>query len=324
MVIADLIDKQNIIAVLTMIAVTGTLYTLAQPFLERDNLKSRMKSVSTEREKIRQRERARLAAEKEQQRISLRNKPKENVRHFVEKYNLKNLLSNEDTTNRLKQAGYRGQGPLYTYLIMRIIMPVLLLVVSIFYTMILLGDQVSQSQAVLISLGVAILGFFSPNIFIQNKITKRQQDIRRAWPDAMDLMLICVESGVSVEGAFKKVAEEIGVQSAALAEELSLTNAELSFLDDRTKAYTNLIDRTGLDAIKDTMLAMTQSERYGTPVGQALRVLADEVRLQRMQEAERKAAALPPKLTVPMITFFLPVLIVVIIMPAMMDVMKYM
>ncbi|WP_068311801.1 type II secretion system F family protein [Polycladidibacter hongkongensis] len=320
MTLADIASQQGLIAILTVLAVTGTIYTLAMPLLDRDDLKNRMKAVATEREQIRQRERARLAAEKEQTRVSLQNKPKDGLRDFVEKYNLRNLLADETTANKLRQAGYRGQGPLYTYLFMRLVMPLVLAAVAALYLFFVLAGTFPATQNWLIVFGITILGFFSPNIFISNKITNRQIGLRRAWPDAMDLMLICVESGISIEGAFKKVAEEIGVQSPALAEELSLTNAELSFLDDRTTAYMNFATRTGLSQIKDTVTALIQSERYGTPVGQALRVLADEGRLQRMQEAEKKAAALPPKLTVPMIVFFLPVLLAVILGPAMMQV----
>jgi tight adherence protein C len=151
-------------------------------------------------------------------------------------------------------------------------------------------------------------------------MAKRQQSIRRAWPDALDLMLICVESGMSLEMAFKKVAVEIGLQSPQLAEELVLTTAELSYLQERRKAYENLANRTGLDGVKAVCVALIQAERYGTPLGQALRVLAQENRDMRMAEAEKKAAALPPKLTVPMIIFFLPVLFAVIMGPAMIQI----
>jgi tight adherence protein C len=134
--------------------------------------------------------------------------------------------------------------------------------------------------------------------------------------------LICVESGMSVDAAFKKVGEEIGSQSIPLAEELALTTAELSYLQDRRQAYENLAARTNIDGVKAVCTALTQAERYGTPLGQALRVLAQEIRDMRMSEAEKKAAGLPPKLTVPMILFFLPVLFIVILGPAAIRVME--
>jgi tight adherence protein C len=157
---------------------------------------------------------------------------------------------------------------------------------------------------------------YIPNLFIKNQISSRQHSIKRAFPDALDLLLICVESGMSVEAGFKKVALEIGTQSIALAEELALTMAELSYLPDRRIAYDNLAKRTDLDGVKSVCLALQQAERYGTPMGQTLRVMSQENRDMRMAEAEKKAAALPPKLTVPMILFFLPVLFIVILGPA--------
>ncbi len=139
------------------------------------------------------------------------------------------------------------------------------------------------------------VGFYLPNIYVSNRISKRQQSIRRAWPDALDLMLICVESGISLEAAMRRVSEEIGDQSPELAEEMVLTTAELSFLPDRRQALENLGTRTQLDSVKNVVQALIQADRYGTPVAQALRVLAQEGRDERMNEAEKKAAALPPK-----------------------------
>src|SRR5690606_15390413 len=155
-----------------------------------------------------------------------------------------------------------------------------------------------------------------PNIYITNRVNKRQHSIKRAWPDALDLMLICVESGISMEAAMRRVAEEMGNQSPELAEEMVLTTAELSFLQDRRTALENLGIRTQLEAVKNVTQALIQAERYGTPIARAWRVLAQERRDERTNGAEQKAAALPPKLTVPMILFFLPVLVAVTLGPA--------
>jgi tight adherence protein C len=170
-------------------------------------------------------------------------------------------------------------------------------------------------------IGVAWLGMQLPMIILKNKIQRRQLSIRRAFPDCLDLLLICVESGMSIESAFRKVSEEIGSQSIALAEELTLTTAELSFLPDRRQAYDNLAKRTDLEGVKSVCMALQQAERYGTPLATMLRTMAQENRDMRMSEAEKKAAGLPPKLTVPMILFFLPVLFVVILGPAAIQVM---
>jgi tight adherence protein C len=171
-----------------------------------------------------------------------------------------------------------------------------------------------------VALGMAYIGIKAPEIYLKNQIAKRQKSMSRAVPDAMDLLLICVESGMSIEPAFRKVGQEIGIQSIPLAEELSLTTAELSYLPDRRTAFENLAARTGVESLRQISTVLVQAERYGTPLAQALRVVAQESRDRRMNEAEKKAAALPPKLTVPMILFFLPVLFAVIITPAVIQV----
>jgi tight adherence protein C len=178
----------------------------------------------------------------------------------------------------------------------------------------------------LISVGAvgAIFGNFLPYILLRNLITRRQASIRLAWPDSLDLLLICVESGMAIEPAMQRVAREIGSISIPLADELALTVAELSFLQDRRKAFENLGKRTGMPDVKSVVTSLIQSERYGTPLGMALRVLAQENRDMRMAEAERKASALPPRLTVPMMLFFMPVIFVVIMGPVVMQVSKMM
>jgi len=319
---ADLASQQTLIALLTTIAVAGTVFSLVMPLLEGDRLKGRMKSVALERDQMRARERARLAEEKKAPRAALRNQPKQHMQRLVDRLNLKALMSDETTRMRLVQAGFRGTKPLYTFLFARLVMPVLLFLVALFYLFVLVQMDVPPMVNVFIAALIAFIGYYAPDLFLKNKIQNRQTSINRAWPDALDLMLICVESGMSIEVAFRKVAEEIGVQSIPLAEELTLTNAELSYLGDRKVAYENLAKRTGLEGVKNVSLALVQAERYGTPISQALRVMADENRAQRMQMAEKKAAALPPKLTVPMIVFFLPVLLAVIIGPLVIQAMK--
>ncbi len=315
--IETLTDPNTIVAVLVSMAVLATFYSLAVPFFERGDLTKRMKSVATEREQIRARERARLNAEASVGRASLRSQQNTSVRQIVERLNLKKALVDENTVNRLKTAGYRSQNALNTFLFARFCLPFLFLVAAVVYIFVL-GNfaEKPMMMRLLFAIGFGYLGFYAPNIFIANAISKRQHSIRRAWPDALDLLLICVESGVSMELAMRRVADEIAVQSQPLAEELVLTTAELSFLPDRRVALENLGMRTGLEEVKSVMQALIQADRYGTPIAQALRVLAQESRDQRMTAAEKKAAALPPKLTVPMILFFLPVLVAVILGPA--------
>jgi len=316
-----LASAQFLAAFLAMIAVTGTIFSLVMPLLSRDVLKMRMKSVALERDKIRAQERARLQANHGDARASVRNQPKAKMKRFVDRLNLKEMLADDTTQDRLRMAGYRGSAPMYYFLTARVLLPGILFVFSLVYAFALLPNTIPAFSKVCFCLAVSGFGAFLPNVYIKNKITKRQLIIQRAWPDALDLMLICVESGMSIEAAFQKVAEEIGAQSVELAEELTLTTAELSYLSERRSAYENLAKRTGVPGVKNVMMALIQAERYGTPVGTAIRNMADDTRLERMQLAEQKAASLPPKLTVPMIIFFLPVLFFVILSPAVMQTM---
>jgi tight adherence protein C len=312
------IDPHFLTMLFAAIAAGATVLTLAMPLLVRDTLSTRMKAVAFEREKIRQRERERLA---QGSKITLRQSPKAYMKTVVENFNLKKWVGQDQAHAMLLQAGYRGPAPYVTYLFFRMVMPVAMLLASLFYVFVVVHLDQPTMIKLGISIGAAYFGMLSPNLFLKNRIQRRQVSIKRAFPDALDLLLICIESGMSVEAAFQKVSEEIGTQSVELAEELTLTTAELSYLPDRRKAYDNLAQRVGLDGVKAVCLALQQAERYGTPLGMTMRVLSQENRDMRMSEAEKKAAGLPPKLTVPMILFFLPVLFIVILGPAAIRVM---
>lgn len=310
-------DPAFLIAALVFIAILGTVYAVVMPMLDRRDLSKRMRSVSSEREQIRQRERERQNNSNQPGKATLRKTGNKKIETIVTRFNLREALVDEHTVGKLKTAGLRTQNALNVFLALRFLLPFVFgaLVALWIYGLGGMSDQSGIMKICVILCG-AMLGFYAPNIYVANKITKRQQSIKRAWPDALDLMLICVESGNSIEAGMRKVSEEMTQQSTELAEEMVLTTAELSFLQDRRSAYDNLAQRTQLDGVKSLVQALIQAERYGTPIGQALRVLAQEGRDERMNEAEKKAAALPPKLTVPMILFFLPVLIAVILGPA--------
>jgi tight adherence protein C len=316
-VVSTLTDPSFLVALLVSIAVFATVFTII-PIGGGDTLKARMKSVALEREELRARQRARLAAEADRRRRGgLRQEDVSPMRTIVDRLDLRRALADEATLAKLRTAGFRGQNPLTKFLFFRLVLPFVGLSLAVFYVFFLgaLPDQPFFIR-VFVCILAAYAGFYAPILYVSNRATKRKQSIQLAWPDALDLLLICVESGISVEAAFRRVADEIGAQSVALAEEFVLTNAELSFLQERRQAYENLASRTGLESVKSVTQALIQAERYGTPVGQALRILANESREARLNEAEKKAAALPPKLTVPMIVFFLPVLFAVILGPA--------
>jgi tight adherence protein C len=312
LLIAKFHDPHFMTMLLAAIAASATAYSLIMPLFNREGLAKRMKAVASERERIRQRERERLS---KSERVSLRQTPKQIVSKVVEDFNLGKWLAQEAAHNKLVMAGYRGHAPYVTFLFFRMVMPMAFLILAVVYVFVISKMQQSTPIKIGMCIAAAYFGLQVPMLFLRNAISKRQLSIRRAFPDALDLLLICVESGMSIETAFRRVSVEIGSQSIPLAEEFTLTTAELSYLQDRKVAYENLAKRTGLEGVKSVCLALQQSERYGTPLGQSLRVMAQENRDMRMNEAEKKAAALPPKLTVPMILFFLPVLFVVILGP---------
>jgi tight adherence protein C len=312
LLIDKLHDPRFMAMLFAAIAASATAYTLITPFFANEGLNKRMKAVASERERIRQRERERLSRT---EKVSLRQAPKQIVSKVVEDFNLGKWVEQESAREKLVMAGYRGHAPYITFLFFRMVVPIVMLLGAVLYVFVLTHMQKPMTVKIGICIGAAFLGMQAPMLFLKNAIAKRQLSIKRAFPDALDLLLICIESGMSIEVAFRKVSMEIGSQSVALAEELTLTTAELSYLQDRKVAYENLARRTGVEGVKSVCLALQQSDRYGTPLGQSLRVMAQENRDMRMTEAEKKAAALPPKLTVPMIVFFLPVLFVVILGP---------
>ena len=287
--------------------------------MESDKLDGRMKAVAQRREELRQRQREAFAANG--RRGQLRSTPVGFMKQTVDNLKLEKLLESPGMREKLARAGYRGQGPLVTFMFFRFLMPPVVFVGALIYVFGISQLTWPFSLKVLAAMAAALGGYYLPDIFVSNRIQARRDSIMRAFPDALDLMLICVESGMSIEAAFNRVSQEVGSQSVALAEELGLTTAELSYLPDRKTAFQNLAERCGHSGVKSVAAALIQSEKYGTPMGQALRVAAQENREMRMSEAERKAAALPAKLTVPMIVFFLPCLFVVILGPAAMMVM---
>ena len=305
-----------IVAAMAALSASSALLVVFWPYLVPDTLAVRMAAMVSERERIRLRERRRLGAAKAKKWQSLRPEPKKLFQQIVDRFNLARNIEDGMAATMLRNAGFRGRGPVVTFLAARVIAPLAMFVLASLYAFLLLDPNQSWAVKGGIVLAATVFAYFAPALYIRNRIGKRQKSIRRAWPDALDLLLICVESGMSIEAALLKVSNEVGVQSVELAEELSLTTAEMSYLQDRRKAYENLGMRTGIENVRAVVTSLIQAEKYGTPLGHSLRVLAQDSRDQRMGEAEKKAASLPPKLTVPMIIFFLPVLFAVIMGPA--------
>jgi tight adherence protein C len=311
-------DPDNILTAVVGAVAFATVVTLASPLLKRSGLESRFKSVANRREELRRRSREALASKTAGG--GLRQTDDGVYKTIVDRLQLSRLLEDPTVVDKLAQAGFRGPRPVTTFYFFRFVTPFAFFVVLAFYLFVINGFGLAGMSKFCICVGGMTLGYYAPNLFISNVAAKRRESIVAGFPDSLDLLLICVESGMSIEAALQKVSQEIGGSSIELAEELSLLVAELSYLPDRRLAYEGLAKRTNHPGIKSVATAMIQAERYGTPLGAALRVMSKENRELRLAAAEKQAAALPAKLTVPMIVFFLPVLFMVILGPAIIKV----
>lgn len=308
-----------VVTALASIAAFATIVTLGLPYMQTDDLAPRLKAVAEQREQLRQKAFESLGPSAASQRpahVSF-------MRHILDAWKIEDKVASPGMKQKLASAGLRGQAPLITFLFFRFASPPIFFVVTLLYEFGTTTLHWPANVKIVAAVAAALFGYYVPDMVVSNRIQKRRASIMRAFPDALDLLLICVESGMSIEAAFNRVGEEIAIQSTELAEEMKLTTAELSYLPSRRQAFQNLADRAGHSGVKAVVAALIQSEKYGTPLGQALRVAAEENRQARMADAERRAAALPSKLTAPMILFFLPCLFVVILGPAMMRVMGY-
>ncbi|HEX4198639.1 MAG TPA: type II secretion system F family protein [Caulobacteraceae bacterium] len=310
-----LVDPNNLLVGFVAIISFATFVTLASPLMTRSTLESRLNSVANRREELRRRSREALAADKSHS-GSLRHVDEGTVKTIVDRLQLSRLLEDPKVADKLAQAGYRGPRPISTFYFFRLITPFAFAAILAFYLYVIDSFHLPVMSRLCICVVGLTAGYYAPNLYISNVADKRRASIVAGFPDALDLLLICVESGMSIEAALQKVSQEVGAASIELAEELSLLVAELSYLPDRRMAYEGLAKRTNHPGVKSVAMAMTQAERYGTPLGTALRVMAKENRELRLAAAEKKAAALPAKLTVPMIVFFLPVLFIVVLGPS--------
>ncbi|ASE39054.1 type II secretion system F family protein [Brevundimonas vesicularis] len=313
-------DPQNLLSIGVGVLVFATVITLMSSMTGGVALDKRMKAVAERRDDLKRRSRANMAGGQG----ALRHTDDGFKKRIVDRLNLSKLLEDPKVAGQMVQAGYRGPRPLTTFYFFRFASPFIFMVVAAFYLFIVKVVDWPTMNKLTATMAAAVAGFYAPNLYLKNRIDKRRTSIMQAFPDALDLLLICVEAGMSIEAAIAKVSQEMGPSSIDLAEELSLLSAELSYLPDRRMAYENLGKRTNHPGVKSVATAMTQAETYGTPLATALRVMAKENRELRMSAAEKKAAALPAKLTVPMILFFLPVLFVVILGPAILNVMDMM
>ena len=263
---------QTIVILITAIGAFATIVMLGMPLFSNDKLDARMRSVADERERLRVRRMQDL--KEEEQRGQLRQNSRNFLERIVSILGVRKLFNRDNLPGKLKMAGLRGPGPLTMFFVARTVTPFAFLAVTALYLFFVNDFGYEENILYLIIAASGVVGFYAPDIYLTNRIQKRQESIRMAFPDAMDLLLICVQSGMSIEAALRKVATEISTQSSELAEEFTLTNAEMSYLLNRRQAYENLGLRTGLAGVRAVTTSLIQAERYGTPLGQALRAMA--------------------------------------------------
>lgn len=305
--------NQMIIVLLASLAAMGSFIAVALPFLNRTEKKEHFKNVIEKKRKA--------LFEQAKEDISKRGlQPDKSVsarESLVFLFKVQQMFGElgEKVRDQMLQAGIRDPKAPFYYLIARVVIPVVLSFLT--WVVMSFGSKEFEPSKILMGVGgMAAAGFFLPSILVKNHILKRQQDISLVFPDALDMMLICVQGGIGLEQTVQRISIEIAEHAPTLAEELGILSAEMGMLNDRRAALQDFARRVGSGSARSFATAIIQAEQYGTSVSNAMRVIADELRDQRMAEAERKAASLPPKLTVPMILFFLPALFIVILVPA--------
>lgn len=302
--------KEEIIIILSALAAAASFAAFALPFLNRTEKKQHYRDVISKKRKdlftATKDSHGNINAEEA-------NKAKESLAMF---FKIQKMFGSfgEKLRDQMLQAGIRDpKAPMY-FLLGRTLLPIILAG----WGLLMLNkteNDFDGTQILFIIFGLAAAGFFLPSILVKNHIQKRQEEINLNFPDALDMLLICVQGGIGLEQAIDRIAEEVTELSETLAEELGILSAEMGLLNDRRTALLDFARRVGSGAAKSFATALIQAEQYGTSVTNAMNIIADDLRDERMQEAERKAAALPPKLTVPMIVFFLPGLFYIILGP---------
>src|SRR4051794_27552913 len=303
-----------IATILSAVATLAVMLAIYAATTVKDPMARRVKALNERREQLKA---GIVASTNKRKKLTNRNQAADNVRQVLSQFKMLQEDQVKKTQQRLMQAGIRTKDLAFFIIFARFLLPVIIgisAVVSL-YVMHYFPDW-SWFRRYATVAGLLIGSYKAPDIWLKNKVTKRSHAIRKGLPDALDLLVICAEAGLTVDAAFNRVAKELGKAYPELGDEFGLTAIELGFLNERRQAFENLANRVDLEAVRGVVTTMIQTEKYGTPLASALRVLSAEFRHQRMMRAEEKAARLPAIMTVPLILFILPTLFVVILGPA--------
>ena len=305
----DLIDVITIMAAVTAFLVVFAVYSAA---LSRDPMRGRVKALQDRRDALK----AGLMTPQRRRSPVKKVDSVDAMRQVVSKLQLLQSEQTRKVSQMLVQAGWRSKDAVVVYMFFKMVLPILIAIVMVIllFGMNMFADK--PMMRMMVGLGSILFAFLGPDIYVKNAISKRVTEIRKALPDALDLLVICAEAGLTLDAALNRVSREMAHTCAELADEFSLTAIELGFLPDRRHALQNLTDRVQLDAMRGVVTTLIQTEKYGTPLAMSLRVLSAEFRNERMMKAEEKAARLPATMTVPLILFILPTLFIVLLGPA--------
>lgn len=307
--VQNLFHNVDFLAYLCGFAAFVVVVLVWSAFLEGGPQPDRLKAVTQRRDEFENERRKKNTRRASLQKVSL-------MKQVVEWMKLTQGKSLDELRLKLKRAGYQSRDTMFVFLFAKLAMMGGLGATAGFFMFVVGVGEINAALRLLVCLFAAMIGWMLPDVFIKNMSQKREEVLRKATPDALDLMVICAEAGLGLDAAFDRVGKEIAPTCPELAEEIGVTSVELNFLPDRHKALHGLAERVPLPSITALVNTLIQTEKYGTPLAQSLRVLSAEMREERMMKAEEKAAALPAILTVPMILFILPPLFVVLIGPA--------
>jgi len=303
-----------IATILSGVATLAVIMAIYAAMTVKDPMARRVKALNERREQLKA---GIVASTNKRKKLTSRNQAADRVRAILSKFKMLQDDQLQKTQQRLMQAGIRTKDLAFFIIFARFVLPVVLggIAIVMIYVLDFWPDWGGFRRYVTVA-GVLVGSYKAPDIWLKNKVTKRSHAIRKGLPDALDLLVICAEAGLTVDAAFGRVSKELGKAYPELGDEFGLTAIELGFLNERRQAFENLANRVDLEAIRGVVTTMIQTEKYGTPLASALRVLSAEFRNERMMRAEEKAARLPAIMTIPLILFILPTLFVVILGPA--------
>jgi tight adherence protein C len=308
------VDVIWVATVLSAVATLAVLTAIYAATTVRDPMARRVKALNERREQLKA---GIVASTNKRKKITNKNVAADRVRGILFSFKMLQDDQIKKTQVRLMQAGIRTKDLAFFIIFARFVLPVVLGIGAVLtvYVFDAFPDWGAFKRYALVA-GTLVLSYKAPDLWLSNKVKKRSNAVRKGLPDALDLLVICAEAGLTVDAAFNRVAKELGKAYPELGDEFGLTSIELGFLSERRQAFENLAARVDLEAVRGVVTTMIQTEKYGTPLASALRVLSAEFRNERMMRAEEKAARLPAIMTVPLILFILPTLFVVILGPA--------